>query len=210
METRAHHTPPCPTRHASPAMAARTGYEGGVYHTPLGKFSKLDCSTTKRGANAERYMFGKLSARCFQRRSSWHRHYSSCGDIATMENRPGEVWHTVLCKSSRSNTLRLLAGSTEKKLQKNLSSRYLGKIETRERLCYCCIVWYCYNCDNDSVEHTLASIGHLSARANVQLGFLFRAPVLQERPPPASGLYYYVLHLAWLDVAVVISVEVEV
>ena len=50
-----------------------------VYHTPLGRFSKLDCSTTKRVPNTERYVFGKLSARCFQRRVCWHRHYSSCG-----------------------------------------------------------------------------------------------------------------------------------
>ena len=41
---------------------------GGVYHTRLRRFSKADCSTTERGANAERHVFGKLSARRFQRR----------------------------------------------------------------------------------------------------------------------------------------------
>ena len=38
-----------------------------VYTTPpLGRFSNLDCSTHQEGANTERRVVGKLSARCFQ------------------------------------------------------------------------------------------------------------------------------------------------
>ena len=29
-------------------------------HTPLERFSKLDCSTTKKGVTTERHVFGKL------------------------------------------------------------------------------------------------------------------------------------------------------
>ena len=43
-----------------------------VDDTPLGRFSKVDCSTTKSSANLERCVFGKLSARCSQRRLFWH------------------------------------------------------------------------------------------------------------------------------------------
>ena len=65
----------------------------GVYHTPLGRLSTLDCSKTKRGANTERYVFGKLSARWFQHRFFWHRHSSNIPTvgISTMENRPRGV-----------------------------------------------------------------------------------------------------------------------
>ena len=49
-------------------------------HTPGAGFQArlLD---NQEGANTERYVSGKLSARCFQRPPSWHRHYSNCGDI---------------------------------------------------------------------------------------------------------------------------------
>ena len=50
----------------------------------------------QEGANTERYVFGKLSARCFQRRPCWHRHYSSCGDIDHGKSAQGCVMHTVL------------------------------------------------------------------------------------------------------------------
>ena len=50
--------------------------------------SSIDCSTTEKDADTERYVFGKLSARCFKRRPFGHRHYSNysnykycCGDI---------------------------------------------------------------------------------------------------------------------------------
>ena len=50
------------------------------YHTPVGRFSKVDCSTSKRVpvpivSHIERHVLRKLSARCFQRRPSRHRHY---------------------------------------------------------------------------------------------------------------------------------------
>ena len=35
----------------------------------------------QKGGNTERYVFGKLSARCFKRRPFWHRHCSNCGDV---------------------------------------------------------------------------------------------------------------------------------
>ena len=59
-------------------------------HTPLGRLSKLDCSTTKRVPNTERGVFGKLSARCFQRRLFRHRHHSNIpttAEISSTENR---------------------------------------------------------------------------------------------------------------------------
>ena len=60
------------------------------YHTPLVRFSKLDCSTTKRvPIPNDAYVFGKLSARCFQRRAFWHQHHSDCcGDT---EYRPWKI-----------------------------------------------------------------------------------------------------------------------
>ena len=52
---------------------------------PWKRFSKLDFSTTKKVpivSHTERYdVFGKLRARCSQRRPLWHGHYSNCGDI---------------------------------------------------------------------------------------------------------------------------------
>ena len=44
-------------------------------HTPLGRFSKLDCSKNNvvPVPSDTYYVFGKLSARSFQRRPFWHR-----------------------------------------------------------------------------------------------------------------------------------------
>ena len=63
---------------------------------PSGAFSKLDFSTTKRVANTERYVFGKLSARCFRHRPFRHRHYSNCGDIGHGKSGHGGVIYTVV------------------------------------------------------------------------------------------------------------------
>ena len=49
----------------------------------------------QEGANTKRYVFGKLSARCFQRRSFWHRHYSNCGDIEHGKSAQGGAIYTV-------------------------------------------------------------------------------------------------------------------
>ena len=55
-----------------------------VYHiiTPPGAVFQARLLVNQEGANAERYVFGKLSARRFQRRPFWPRHYANCcGDI---------------------------------------------------------------------------------------------------------------------------------
>ena len=70
------HLTEAPTRSKLPRILCT------VYNTPRGRFSKVDCSANQEGTNIERYVSGKLSARCFQRRPSWRRHYSNhCGDI---------------------------------------------------------------------------------------------------------------------------------
>ena len=68
----------------------------GVYHTPLGRFSKVDSSTTNMLPNTERHVSGKLSARCFQRRPFWHRHYSNCGDFDHGKSAQEGVIYTVV------------------------------------------------------------------------------------------------------------------
>ena len=51
-----------------------------ISHSPGGVFQArlLD---NQEGVNIKRCVFGKLSARCFQRRPFRRRHYSNCGDI---------------------------------------------------------------------------------------------------------------------------------
>ena len=62
-----------------------TGYDGVYNHThPPGAFFRdrlLDIS--QEGTNTERHVFGKLSARCFQRIrfGGGHRHDSICRDM---------------------------------------------------------------------------------------------------------------------------------
>ena len=51
-------------------------------------------------ANTERYVFGKLSARCFPRRAFWHRHYSICGDTDHGKSTQGGVIY--ICRRIRS------------------------------------------------------------------------------------------------------------
>ena len=93
----------CPCNNVYTTAACR------VYHTPLERFSKLDCSTTKQdgansgnsgnsgiSANTERYVFGKLSARCSRRRPLRHSRYWTYllpgnTDIPAMEDRPRRV-----------------------------------------------------------------------------------------------------------------------
>ena len=55
-----------------------------VYHgvlQPLGVIFRARLLDNQEGAKTERYVFGKLSARCFQRRPLWYLHYSNFGDI---------------------------------------------------------------------------------------------------------------------------------
>lgn len=59
-----------------------TWYDGGVYHTLLGRFSKTRLLDNGKGANTERYVCGKLSARRFPTPTFfWRRQY----DIPTVE-----------------------------------------------------------------------------------------------------------------------------
>ena len=52
-----------------------------VYISPPGALIQARFLKNQEGANTERYVFGKLSARCFQRRPFRDRHYFNCGDI---------------------------------------------------------------------------------------------------------------------------------
>ena len=62
----------------------------GVYNTPGAVFHArlLD---SQEGANTERYVFGKLSARRFQRRTVWCRHRSNCGNVEDRKSTQGGV-----------------------------------------------------------------------------------------------------------------------
>ena len=54
------------SRASTPVFVHGVARRDGVCHTPLGQFSKLDCSTTKRVPILnDTYVFGKLSARIF-------------------------------------------------------------------------------------------------------------------------------------------------
>ena len=65
----------------------------GVYHTPPGRFSIFICffATKRVPIPNDTYVFGELSAVCFQRRPFRHRHYSnhSSGDIDHEKSPPG-------------------------------------------------------------------------------------------------------------------------
>ena len=69
----------------------------GVHHTPLGRFSKLDCSTTKRvpipnDTSSESSRRDVSNADLFG-----HRHYSNCcGGINHGKSFQGCVMHTVI------------------------------------------------------------------------------------------------------------------
>ena len=65
-----------------------------VYHTPRAGFQAR--LLMQEGANTERYVFGKLSPRCSQRRPLWHRQYSDCGDIDHGQSAQGGVIYTVV------------------------------------------------------------------------------------------------------------------
>ena len=67
-----------------------------VYHTPLEAVFQARLLDNQEGANTERYVVGKLSARCFQRRASWYRHYSNCGDVDHGHSAQEGVINTVL------------------------------------------------------------------------------------------------------------------
>ena len=73
----------------------------GVYHTPLGRFrSSIAPQLLGASANTERYVFGKLSAMCFQRRPFWHRHCSKCGCVERGKSARGVAICTIVCRTS--------------------------------------------------------------------------------------------------------------
>ena len=63
---------------------------------PPGTFLQARLLDNQEGAETERYVFGKPSARCFQRRPFWRRHHSSCGDVENGESAQGGVVYTVV------------------------------------------------------------------------------------------------------------------
>ena len=62
-------------------------FQGGLLDNQEG-------ANSANSANNEPYVFGKLSARCFQRRPFWRRHCSNCGRIE--KSSQGCVIYTVL------------------------------------------------------------------------------------------------------------------
>ena len=83
------------------ALPYRTVYLLRVCHTPpLGQFSKVDCSTTKR-VPIPNDALGKLSARRFECRPFWQRHYYvivqlliyTAVEISSLENRTRGAWY---------------------------------------------------------------------------------------------------------------------
>ena len=60
-------------------------------HTP-GAVSQARLLDKQEGANAERCVFRKLSAACFERLPCWYRHYPNHGDIEHGKIGPGYPW----------------------------------------------------------------------------------------------------------------------
>ena len=85
--------------HAPVPTTARAAATGPVSHVDpawsrrIGAAFQARLLDNQEGANAGRHVFGKpcLSARWFQRRPLWHRHYSypDCGDIDHGKSAPG-------------------------------------------------------------------------------------------------------------------------
>ena len=69
---------------------------------PLGRFSKVDCSTTQERANTERYVFGKLSARWFQTPTFLAPTplFQLLVEISSMEHRPRGVRFAPSCTAN--------------------------------------------------------------------------------------------------------------
>ena len=65
----------------------RIGHGVSLYHAPPGRFSKPDCSTSKRGCQSGTIRLQiALGEVIFNADFFWHRHYSSCG-----HNRPRKI-----------------------------------------------------------------------------------------------------------------------
>ena len=59
---------------------------------PWGDFSNLDCSINQEGANTERYVYGKLSARDVFKADLFGTDTISTVEISTIEHRPRGGW----------------------------------------------------------------------------------------------------------------------
>ena len=77
----------------------------GAHHTPLGLFSKSDCSTSKRVPKPT-----DTTAKRLQRRDFWHRHYSNCRDINHGKSAERGVMYTVVYATIGSTKLPGLKG----------------------------------------------------------------------------------------------------
>ena len=64
-------------------------YDGRCVSHPPGTVFQTRLLDNHAGANTGRHLFGKPLARCFQRQPFWHRHYSNCGGIESMDIGPG-------------------------------------------------------------------------------------------------------------------------
>ena len=69
-------------------------YDGRCVSHPPGTVFQTRLLDNHAGANTGRHLFGKPLARCFQRQPFWHRHYSNCGGIESMDIGPGGGWYT--------------------------------------------------------------------------------------------------------------------
>ena len=61
---------------------------------PLGEAFQARLIDNQEGGNTERYVFGKLSARCFQPRPFRNRHHFNCGDIERGKSAQGCATYT--------------------------------------------------------------------------------------------------------------------
>ena len=68
----------------------------GVYHTPVGRFSKRDCSTTKRVPIPNGTSLESSQRDGFKPPLFWHRYYSNCEDIEHGKSAQGCVIYAVV------------------------------------------------------------------------------------------------------------------
>ena len=96
----------------SPPLAARDASCGRCLNRRLLQAVRYPCTTVciyprgsvfqarllnnQKGANTERHVFGKLSARCFKPPLFWHRYYSNCEDIEHGKSAQGCVIYAVV------------------------------------------------------------------------------------------------------------------
>ena len=85
-------------------------YDGRCVSHPPGTVFQTRLLDNHAGANTGRHLFGKPLARCFQRQPFWHRIYSNCGGIESMDIGPGGgliytvIYGTALQQTTCKNT----------------------------------------------------------------------------------------------------------